>query len=536
MIRCGFGILAGTLLCSAVFCNAQSTTYDLRTAEAANSAQSNPDAVWSLVAGSTLMSPVASPSGGCGTPGDFGSGFVGGPGSCPAAFYFTAAGFAAAQPGDLIVYSSDSPGTEAFARWTAPSAGNITISGNIWGTSSVRSNYWVLTINSSATALASGTVSPNDGSSRATPHTFSGGGIIAVNTGDVVSLGVYQTTGNNEGSFNGINLTITETPVQPSITGIAPSPVIAGSGPFTLSVTGSGFVSGSTVLWNGSPLTTSFVSAAQLTASIPASLIATVGTASITVSNSGVISNSQTLTITTLLSNLSRIGVLPQLAAGGGWDTAVYLTNTSAGPVSLALSFHADDGSALSISIAATQQGRTQNSVTSTLNAVIPQNTTLAVDTLAASATVQGWADVRANGTLTGFAVFRYAPQGLSSGSGITTPWEGTVPLQTQLSPTSMIVPFDNTNGFSTGVALGNLTSAPLNLTATFYDDNGNPEDSPQTIALAGNGHTSFLLTAQYSFLANTKGIMKVTGGALMGLGLRASPYGTLTAIPLPLQ
>jgi hypothetical protein len=322
----------------------------------------------------------------------------------------------------------------------------------------------------------------------------------------------------------------------PAITSLAPSLVVAGSGPFTLSVIGSNFVSGSTVLWNGTPLPTSFVSATQLTASVLGSLIATPASALVTVSNSGVISNSQKLVFTPLVSTLSRVGVLPQLAAGGGWDTAIYLTNTSVGPISVALSFRGDDGAALTLPVTATQQGNAQTSVTSTLNAVIPQNTTLAVGTGTLSATVQGWADVLSNGTLTGFAVFRYAPQGLRSGSGITTPWEGTVPLQTQLSPTAITVPFDNTNGFATGVALGNLTASVLNLTATFYDDSGNPVGWPQTLSLAGNGHTSFVLSSQYAFIANAKGIMRVTGGALMGLGLRASPYGTLTAVPLPLQ
>jgi hypothetical protein len=77
------------------------------------------------------------------------------------------------------------------------------------------------------------------------------------------------------------------------------------------------------------------------------------------------------------------------------------------------------------------------------------------VDTGTLSTNVEGWADVHSNGALTGFAVFRWAPQGLTSGPGITTPWEGTVPLQTTLSSSTVIVPFDNTNGFATGLALG---------------------------------------------------------------------------------
>ena len=316
-----------------------------------------------------------------------------------------------------------------------------------------------------------------------------------------------------------------------SITGISPSPVLAGSGPFTLSVIGTGFVSGSTVLWNGSALPTSFLSATQLTATVAGALIVTAGSASIAVSSAAVVSNSVTIAI--LSSNLSRIGALSQVAAGGGWDTAVYLTNSTSGALSVALSFYADDGTALRLPLAVTQQGSTNNQLTSTLNAVIPPNTTLSVDTGSLSATVQGWADVQSNGSLTGFAVFRYALNGLTKGP---TPWEGTVPLQTQLSPTLMIVPFDNTNGFATGVAVGNLTPFAVNLTAMFFDDNGNPLGSPQIIPLADFGHTGFVISKMFPFTDNTKGIMKISGVGLMGLGLRASPYGTLTAISVPLQ
>src|SRR5207249_1389587 len=56
----------------------------------------------------------------------------------------------------------------------------------------------------------------------------------------------------------------------------------------------------STVNWNGAPLATSFVSSTQLTATVPASLVATAGTASITVANpspGGGTSNAQTFTI-----------------------------------------------------------------------------------------------------------------------------------------------------------------------------------------------------------------------------------------------
>jgi hypothetical protein len=90
------------------------------------------------------------------------------------------------------------------------------------------------------------------------------------------------------------------TAVPPAITSLIPSSATAGGAPFTLTVSGSGFVPGSTVRWEGTARTTTFVSASQLTAAIPGSDIVTPGTASVTVTNpdAGGVSNSMMFTIT----------------------------------------------------------------------------------------------------------------------------------------------------------------------------------------------------------------------------------------------
>src|ERR1700728_3625244 len=82
----------------------------------------------------------------------------------------------------------------------------------------------------------------------------------------------------------------------PLIASLSPTSVSPGSGTFVLTVNGSGFVApvvvngvtqvaGSTIAWNGAPLTTTFVSSTQLTASVPGSDIASSGFASISVYN-----------------------------------------------------------------------------------------------------------------------------------------------------------------------------------------------------------------------------------------------------------
>lgn len=86
----------------------------------------------------------------------------------------------------------------------------------------------------------------------------------------------------------------------PIIAGLDPITTTAGGPALTLTVNGSGYSSGSVIRWNGTALTTSFVSATQLTATIEAARIATTGTASITVLNpapGGGASNTMPLTI-----------------------------------------------------------------------------------------------------------------------------------------------------------------------------------------------------------------------------------------------
>ena len=70
----------------------------------------------------------------------------------------------------------------------------------------------------------------------------------------------------------------------PQVTQLEPSVIQAGSGSFILLVDGDGFTTGSSVLWNGQPLPTTFLSSGQLTASVSGSQIGGLGWASVSVS------------------------------------------------------------------------------------------------------------------------------------------------------------------------------------------------------------------------------------------------------------
>jgi uncharacterized protein (TIGR03437 family) len=71
----------------------------------------------------------------------------------------------------------------------------------------------------------------------------------------------------------------------PTLTSLSPNARGMGSGAFTLTVTGSGFVQSSQVRWNGEGRQTTFISPTQLTAAIPASDLTSVGPVQVTVFN-----------------------------------------------------------------------------------------------------------------------------------------------------------------------------------------------------------------------------------------------------------
>jgi hypothetical protein len=74
-------------------------------------------------------------------------------------------------------------------------------------------------------------------------------------------------------------------PATPSVSSISPNSATAGGAGFVLTVNGGNFSSYSVVVWNGTALTTSFVSGSQLTAEVSSTNIAGPDTAVVYVYN-----------------------------------------------------------------------------------------------------------------------------------------------------------------------------------------------------------------------------------------------------------
>jgi hypothetical protein len=79
--------------------------------------------------------------------------------------------------------------------------------------------------------------------------------------------------------------TLTINPPAPTITSVTPAFALAGGNSFTLIVSGTNLTSTSTLTFGATQLAATAASARQMTATVPAALIASVGTASITVTN-----------------------------------------------------------------------------------------------------------------------------------------------------------------------------------------------------------------------------------------------------------
>jgi hypothetical protein len=89
------------------------------------------------------------------------------------------------------------------------------------------------------------------------------------------------------------------------------------------------------------------------------------------------------------------------------------------------------------------------------------------------------------------------------------------------------------------GVAVENVSAAAGNISVVIRDDAGAVISAPGTIiSLAGNGHTSFVLSQQYPPTAEKRGTIEFVtpaGGRISVLGIRTTPIGnstTLTTIP----
>jgi hypothetical protein len=216
-------------------------------------------------------------------------------------------------------------------------------------------------------------------------------------------------------------------------------------------------------------------------------------------------------------------GSIAHIASGNGWTTTFVLVNTGTSGAAVNLNFFADNGSPLSLPISYPQQGSAVTQATS-VNTGMGVGSTLIVQTTGvdSSPLLIGSAQLSVQGNVGGFVIFGY-----ENGN------EAVVPLQTG-NAGGYIIPFDNTAGTGTGVAVNNVSSQAANVAVIFRDSTG-AQIGTGTIPLAANGHSAIVLQNQFPVTANIQGTVEFDapiGVQIGALGIRTPIAHTFTTLP----
>jgi hypothetical protein len=227
-------------------------------------------------------------------------------------------------------------------------------------------------------------------------------------------------------------------------------------------------------------------------------------------------------------------GILADLAAGGGWQTLIELVNTSSSAAQASFQLTGDDGSPLTLPL--TSPDFALPASVSSVNAPLPSfGTDLIQSASAAGTALQGGSAVLTSGSgVTGFLIFQYTVTGQ----------EVLVPVETG-SAAAYVAAFDQTNGLVTGISLSNATTsntATSNAMAKAVDisvilrDQTGATFATGTINLPPQGHQSFFLTDLFPAAAGKYGTVEFDpplGGQIGVVGIRATPAGALTSVPI---
>jgi hypothetical protein len=145
----------------------------------------------------------------------------------------------------------------------------------------------------------------------------------------ITTVGSAQISVRYPGAGGALSNTMTvliSDPNHPIITRTLPARAFPGSSDLTVQVVGTGFVTGSTVYWNGAPLTTTYASGVQLNVLVPASLMSAQTVAQLGVINPGGLpSNAVSFTVAPIMYTAVPIPLPP--GESGTWTANHVNTN-----------------------------------------------------------------------------------------------------------------------------------------------------------------------------------------------------------------
>jgi P pilus assembly chaperone PapD len=207
--------------------------------------------------------------------------------------------------------------------------------------------------------------------------------------------------------------------------------------------------------------------------------------------------------------------ILPQLAFGGGWYTALYFTNTTTSAVSFNVNFTASNGAPLPVPSVGGS---------STIVSLAPRGTAL-LEVPNSGPLNQGYVSVSMPLGVTGYGVFRQSVQ-------VIADQEGVVPLSSASTTTSTLI-WDDT-AYVTSVAIVNPSSLFATVSIVVRDAIG-ATIGTSSVALPPMNKTAFILRSAPGLgaMAGNRGSadFTVSSGNVAVLGLRFNG-AAFTSIP----
>ena len=196
----------------------------------------------------------------------------------------------------------------------------------------------------------------------------------------------------------------------------------------------------------------------------------------------------------------------------------IVLTNMTANPASATLTFNMD-----------TTGGATQPwappflEVSSTAGLVLAPGSSMFLHTPGtASALTQGWAQLNADVGIAGYVI--YSLLGLPE-------QDATAPAVA--ASNDILVPYDDSNGFATQIAVVNPSSSPLDIAVGFRTTTGGVAVN-NLPTVPPFGHMAFALATQFPVIAGHLGLAEFYSatGNLSLIALRSNPTHSFTAAP----
>ena len=270
------------------------------------------------------------------------------------------------------------------------------------------------------------------------------------------------------------------------------------------------------------PLTGNTPGSITLTAS-PVGLTSGTYNGSITIASTGFANSPQIIPVTLTIASVAPTGrqVIAQIADGGGWKTTINLVNLDVEPAPYTLRFYASDGAFLRLPFEGGTPGRLE-----VLEGVIPVGgsrtiVTAGTDTLLS----QGWAELISTKLIGGLGVFRQRVAGRpdqEAGVSAITPMA------------RFVLPFDNTQGFVSSMALANTNLDASRATTVSPRLEDGTILTGDSVNLPARGYTSFALSQRFPSMAGRRGSAEfVSAGPDFGaLGFRFNDGGSFTSLP----